>query len=82
MAPLDVDVLTARALAPLEMLAQYAERHLVEGGRLLALKGARVQAEIEAMRRRWQAEVTTYAGEGDCVLVEVSGIERRGTDGP
>lgn len=41
------DVVTARAVAPLERLAKWALPLLRPGGELLALKGERAQAELE-----------------------------------
>ena len=50
-----VDVVTARAVAPLDRLAGWALPLLRPGGRLLALKGARAEEELEqagpALRR-------------------------------
>jgi 16S rRNA (guanine527-N7)-methyltransferase len=42
-----VDVVTARAVAPVDRLAGWALPLLHPGGRLLALKGERAQAELE-----------------------------------
>ncbi|WP_433228415.1 16S rRNA (guanine(527)-N(7))-methyltransferase RsmG [Actinomadura formosensis] len=42
-----VDVVTARAVAPLERLAKWALPLLRPGGELLALKGERAQAELD-----------------------------------
>ena len=67
---LSVDVVTARAVAPLERLAGWALPLLRPGGRLLALKGERADAELamagDALRR---------AGARDAAVVEV-GAER------
>ena len=76
--PLGADVITARALAPLAVLAGLARRHLAPGGRLLALKGRRVEEEVAAARRDWRAEIATYPGPGESVLVEMSEIEPNG----
>jgi 16S rRNA (guanine527-N7)-methyltransferase len=45
------DLVTVRAVAALPVLAEYAAPLLVEGGRLLAWKGAPAPAEIDAGRR-------------------------------
>lgn len=71
---LRADVITARALAPLDRLVALAERHLAPLGRLLALKGRGAEAEIAAFRRVRDAEIVTYAGPGDLVLVQISNI--------
>ena len=46
----EVDVVTARAVAPLERLATWSLPLLSPGGRLLALKGDRAEAELAAAR--------------------------------
>lgn len=45
---IEVDVVTARAVAPLERLAGWSMPLLRPGGRLLALKGAQAQVELDA----------------------------------
>lgn len=47
LAPLGADVVSARALAPLVQLLDYARRHLAPGGIALFPKGAAVDAEID-----------------------------------
>jgi 16S rRNA (guanine527-N7)-methyltransferase len=47
---LEVDVVTARAVAPVDRLAGWALPLLREGGRLLALKGEQATAELEVAR--------------------------------
>lgn len=46
----EVDVVTARAVAPVDRLAGWALPLLREGGRLLALKGEQAAAELEIAR--------------------------------
>jgi 16S rRNA (guanine527-N7)-methyltransferase len=46
----EVDVVTARAVAPVDRLAAWALPLLREGGRLLALKGEQATAELEVAR--------------------------------
>jgi len=53
-AGLDADVLSARALAPLDQLLSYADRHLRQGGIALLPKGAQHQGELVAARKRWR----------------------------
>jgi len=52
--PLGADVVSARALAPLETLIGYAQRHLAPGGRALFLKGESLSAELDIARRSWR----------------------------
>ena len=79
--PLDASVITARALAPLDVLAGYASRHLAPGGRLLALKGRNVGLELDEMHRRWTADVEVHTNAGETVIIEMSSIERRSSEG-
>ena len=47
----EVDVVTSRAVGSLDKLASWSMGMLREGGRMLALKGARAEVEIEENRR-------------------------------
>ena len=75
--PLGAELITVRALAPLDVLARHAERHLAPGGRLLALKGRNVGSELDIMQRAWTADVEVHSGAGETVIVELSNIRRR-----
>lgn len=58
-APLAADVVTSRAVAALDQLAPWCLPHAKLGGCLLAMKGQRAAAELEAGRpvlRRWGAD--------------------------
>lgn len=70
---LEVDVVTARAVAAVDRLAALALPLLRAGGRLLALKGDRAQAELEVAR-----PVLTRLGARASSVVEV-GSEALGT---
>lgn len=52
--PQRADVVSARALAPLDKLLGFAERHLSPGGTALFPKGARAAGEIKTARKSWQ----------------------------
>jgi len=54
---LEVDVVTARGLAPLPQLLGLALPLLRPGGRLLFLKGRAVEAELTEARRSWRMNV-------------------------
>ena len=75
--PLGAGLITVRALAPLDVLARHAERHLAPGGRLLALKGRNVGSELDIMQRAWTADVEVHSGAGETVIVELSNIRQR-----
>ncbi len=81
-----VDVVTARAVAPLDRLAAWALPLLVPGGRLLALKGERADAELAsggvALRRAGAASsrVVQVGDDALSTLARVVVVER-GTSG-
>ena len=57
-----VDVVTARACAPLDRLLGYAEPYLARGAEALFLKGEQAEAELDEARRsrpRLQADLST-----------------------
>jgi 16S rRNA (guanine527-N7)-methyltransferase len=51
-----VDVVTARAVAPMEKLLGYAQPYLQGGARGLFLKGEKAELELAEARRVWQFE--------------------------
>ncbi len=51
--PLSADVVSARALAPLDRLLPLVARHLAPGGTALLLKGKGLEAELASARRAW-----------------------------
>jgi len=55
--PVNAEVLSARALAPLHILMSFAERHLAPGGVALFPKGEKAKCEIETARESWQFEL-------------------------
>jgi 16S rRNA (guanine527-N7)-methyltransferase len=57
LAPLGAAVVSARALAPLDRLADLAARHLAPDGLALFLKGAGVRDELTAAQKRWHMSV-------------------------
>ncbi|HEY5071660.1 MAG TPA: 16S rRNA (guanine(527)-N(7))-methyltransferase RsmG [Caulobacteraceae bacterium] len=62
---LRVEVVTARACAPLDRLLGFAGGFLREGARGLFLKGAGVQAEISQARKRWRFDCETFESLSD-----------------
>ncbi|MDR0807962.1 MAG: 16S rRNA (guanine(527)-N(7))-methyltransferase RsmG [Gemmobacter sp.] len=52
--PLQADILSARALASLDILCGYASRHLAEGGVAIFPKGERASDEITEAGRNWR----------------------------
>lgn len=64
-APVGADVISARALAPLEQLCQHAQRHLAVGGVCVFPKGETAEAEIEAAKRSWGFSVARHVSHTD-----------------
>jgi 16S rRNA (guanine527-N7)-methyltransferase len=77
-APLAGDVVTARALAPLERLLGWAVPHLAPGGVCLFLKGARNDDELTAAARTWTMEVDPLPSRSDPSgrILRLTGIAR------
>lgn len=70
--PLGSDVITARAFAPLHRLFPLADRHLASGGRLVLLKGERVDDEIADVSKDWMFHVKKHpslSDEGGSILI-------------
>lgn len=77
-APQDADILSARALAELDILLGYADRHLRPGGTALFPKGVTWEKEMAAARRRWnfQAKPITSRTQTGAVILKIEGIAR------
>ena len=76
--PLAADVITARALAPLERLCTVAERHLAQDGTALFPKGRNVEEEIETALARWTfaCEKIPSQTDDDGVILKIRDIHR------
>ncbi len=77
-APLGADVVSARALAPLGELMEYAQRHLSADGRAFFSKGESFQEELFQARQRWNFRVRTHISRTDAqsAILEVDQIEK------
>ncbi|MEO7027153.1 MAG: 16S rRNA (guanine(527)-N(7))-methyltransferase RsmG [Caulobacteraceae bacterium] len=62
---LTVEVVTARACAPLDRLLAYARPYVERGARGLFLKGETVEMEMVAARRRWRFDATLHPSLSD-----------------
>jgi len=60
LSPLCADCVTARALAPLDRLLDYAARHLAPHGQALFLKGRGVGEELTQAATRWSMVATRF----------------------
>ncbi|MFB0952702.1 MAG: 16S rRNA (guanine(527)-N(7))-methyltransferase RsmG [Rhodospirillales bacterium] len=54
---LNVDIVTARALAPLPKLLPWVHRHLKKGGKSVLMKGAGVDQELTESTKEWTMNV-------------------------
>jgi 16S rRNA (guanine527-N7)-methyltransferase len=73
-----VEIVTARACAPLERLLGYAQPFLARGARGLFLKGAEVEAEIIQAHLSWRFECDIFASYSDPRgrILSVEGLSR------
>jgi 16S rRNA (guanine527-N7)-methyltransferase len=60
LAPLGADLVTARALAPLDKLVAFAARHLKTGGECLFLKGIGLADELTETHKIWKMTVDRW----------------------
>ena len=77
--PLQVcDVISARALARLDVLVGHAALHLGKGGEALFLKGQKHKEEIEVARKSWQfrCEVIESLTDSKAVVLKIGEIQR------
>ncbi len=58
--PCKADIISARALAPVEKLLEYAEIHLKKGGTAIFLKGATHLREIDEARAKWSFDIRVH----------------------
>ncbi|MDZ4761492.1 MAG: 16S rRNA (guanine(527)-N(7))-methyltransferase RsmG [Alphaproteobacteria bacterium] len=77
--PAPVDLVTARAVAPLSRLLGYAEPWLKPGGRCLFLKGREATTELTLARESWTfgLSVRASASSPDGQVLAISSLRRR-----
>ena len=75
---LQADILSARALAPLDTLLAHAERHLAPGGTAIFPKGGNHQAEIDQALEHWTFSYQKEPSKTDAsgVILIIGGISR------
>lgn len=78
LAPLNADVVSARALAGLPKLLEMAKKHLKSGGICLFPKGETVHKEIEAARKFWTFDCISHPSQTRpaSAILEIGAIER------
>lgn len=76
------DVITARALAPLDTLLSYAEPLLEAGGRCVFLKGESYENEVEEAEKKWHFNISVYPSltHKSGAIIELSEVKRNGED--
>lgn len=76
--PQNADVFSARALASLDKLLDFSERHLSESGVCLFLKGAKYQEEINQALDYWSFELDKIPSvtHADAVILKIGAIKR------
>ena len=76
--PLDADVISARALAPLPQLCGFAARHLAPDGLAIFLKGKFAQSEVSEARKSWQFSLQSHTSitESSSFVLLLKGISR------
>jgi 16S rRNA (guanine527-N7)-methyltransferase len=77
---LKVDIVTARAVAPMEKLLGYAQPYLQRGAQGLFLKGERAELELREAAKVWQVEADLSVSRSDPRgrIVTVRSLKRRG----
>ncbi|WP_425097784.1 16S rRNA (guanine(527)-N(7))-methyltransferase RsmG [Tropicibacter sp. S64] len=74
--PSNADVVTARALAPLNTLLGYVSRHLATTGRAYLPKGENWQAEVQTAQESWHFTLITHKSKTNpnAVVLEIGEI--------
>lgn len=76
--PMNIDVLSARALAPLVTLLGYVETHLQPAGTTIFPKGARFQDEIAEAQKVWafDIDIKPSLSEAEAAILVIRNIHR------
>ncbi|CAL1690201.1 Ribosomal RNA small subunit methyltransferase G [Brevundimonas subvibrioides] len=77
---LKVDIVTARAVAPMDKLLGYAQPYLSRGAQGLFLKGEKAELELQEAAKVWQvdADLTVSRSDPRGRIVTVRSAKRRG----
>lgn len=75
---MNCDVVSARALAPLADLLEYAEPHLVPHGKALFMKGGSWRNEVRDAQKTWRftCDAHTSMTNPDAAVLEIGGLSR------
>lgn len=76
--PLNVGVLSARALAPLEQLLEFTQLHRSQNGLALFPKGATWKQEVEDAQKQWRftCKAHTSITNPDAAILEIGDLSR------
>lgn len=76
--PLQADVVSARALAPLPLLLMYAHQHMTATGTALFLKGETWREEVADAQKQWRFSLDTHTSttNPNAVILEIGDISR------
>ena len=76
--PQNADVISARALADLPTLMDYAERHLASSGKAIFFKGATWEKEVAEARKSWSFDLLAHKSKTNpnAAIIEVKEIHR------
>lgn len=71
--PVGADVITARALAPLDQLLEWSDRHRTERATCLFHKGKGWQAEVDEAKKKWDFSPDAIASvtDRDAVILRI-----------
>ncbi|HRO13507.1 MAG TPA: 16S rRNA (guanine(527)-N(7))-methyltransferase RsmG [Paracoccus sp. (in: a-proteobacteria)] len=77
-APAHAQNLSARALAPLDRLMPYVQRHLAKDGTAWLMKGRNWQQEIASAQHGWDFHVTAHSSltDPEAAILEIRELER------
>jgi len=78
LAPAQADVISARALADLARLLDFADQHLVTGGTALLMKGENWQNEVEIARKTWSFQLVAHKSKTSphAAILEIKELQR------
>ncbi|WP_122074454.1 16S rRNA (guanine(527)-N(7))-methyltransferase RsmG [Pseudophaeobacter sp. EL27] len=76
--PQGAQILSARAVADLDALLEFSERHLAEDGMAVFPKGASWKKEVDKAAERWRFDVEqiTSLTETEAVILKIKGVTR------
>lgn len=76
--PMKSDVISARALAPLDELLGFAEQHLAPTGVAFFMKGGSWRTEVDVAQKKWRftCEAHTSVTHPDAAILEIGGLSR------